>query len=378
MHENRAWNNNPLARWIAGRIGENGPVRFRDFMEWCLYHPQFGYYMKDRPVIGKDGDYYTSPSVGTIMGEMLASAFAGHWRADPKPVCRIVEWGGGPGRLAGQILDELAVRHPDLYGRAEYWIVDASPRHRRQHRALDARHAGKWRSLSPADWQAEEAPLPAGTVVFSNELLDAFPVHRVKFDGKRYLEQMVTLDDAGRFVPSWRSVSPESPLGRWLAEADLDGKLVAGQVFEVNLEAESWLAQIAGRLSDGLVVTIDYGDVEDVLLSPARMAGTLMCYRRHAAHDDPFVHPGEQDITAHVNFSALMRAGERCGLSVVSFETQREFLVRRGVLGLLAEHAEADPFHPAARRNRAIRQLLVGDRMGDVFKVLTQRKGGRA
>lgn len=377
MTSGHLWRDNPLARWIAGRIGRDGPVRFRDFMEWCLYHPEHGYYMKeDRPVIGRDGDYYTSPSVGTIMGEMLAASFAGYWRSDPKPVCRIVEWGGGTGRLAGQILDELAARHPDLYGRTEYWIVDVSPRHRREHRALDARHAGRWRSLSPDAWQADGEPMPAGTVVFSNELLDAFPVHRVKFDGRRFQEQLVATDGETGFVPVWRPVSPESGLGEWLAAADLAGKLLPGQVFEVNLEAERWLAQIAGRLADGFVVTIDYGDVEEVLLSPARMAGTLMCYRRHTAHDNPFVHPGEQDITAQVNFSALIRAGERLGLAVASFETQREFLLRNGILDRLEAHAETDPFHPVARRNRAIRQLIAGDRMGDVFKVLTQRKGG--
>jgi SAM-dependent MidA family methyltransferase len=378
MHDAEETRETPLSEWIAGKIGREGPASFRDFMDWCLYHPQYGYYMQDRPIIGKEGDFYTSASVGTLMGEMLAAEFAGRFREHRFPVCLIVEWGGGTGRLAGQVLDELAARHPDVYERTQYWIVDKNARHRRLHQSLDGHHAGKWRTMAPEAWFADGAGLPAGTVVFSNELLDAFPVHRVRFDGSRFQEQFVGLDDRGGFAPCWRDIDPGSRLGRWLAEANPAGRIRPGQLLEVNLEAEDWLLHIARRLSDGLVVTVDYGDVEDVLWSPARMAGTLMCYRKHTAHDDPFVHAGEQDITAHVNFSALMRAGEACGLVNLSFETQRDFLLRNGILGRLAEHDGTDPFHPAARRNRAIRQLIVGDRMGDVFKVLIQQKGGRA
>lgn len=377
MHSENDGRDTPLKRWLAEKIRREGDMRFRAFMEWCLYHPEHGYYMRDKPAIGKEGDYYTSSSVGTIMGEMLASEFARYWQGHPSPSCLVVEWGGGTGRLAGQVLDELAARHPDVYERTAYWIVDRSPRHRSMHRALDERHAGKWRTMAPDDWLAEIRQLPAGTVLFSNELLDAFPVHRVKFDGKAFLEQYVSWDEeTSGFRPAWRPLLPEDRLADWLKKAGLAGKLAEGQVAEVNLEAEDWLCQMADRLPDGLLVTIDYGDVEDVLFAPARMAGTLMCYRNHSAHDDPFVFVGEQDITAHVNFSALMRAGEAAGLSVASFETQRDFLLRAGVLERLQEHAGTDPFHPGARRNRAIRQLLVGDRMADVFKVLIQRKGG--
>lgn len=366
----------PLATWILDKIARDGAIRFRDYMSWCLYHPTYGYYMQNRPVIGKDGDYYTVSSIGSLMGEMVAEQCVRFWESHPSPSCLIMEWGGGTGRLAGQVLDALADAHPVWYERVAYRIIDRSPRHRALHDALDKRHAGKWRSAGPEDAMSNHGRWPEGTIVFSNELLDAFPVHRVKFDGSTFLEQMVTGAGESGFTADWRPIPRQDALSVWLDNAGLAGKLAPGQLFEVNLEAEAWLAEVAARLADGMVLTIDYGEEEEQLFSPARRDGTLMCYRKHRAHDNPFIHAGEQDITAHVNFSALMRAGEIAGLRTVSFETQRDFMLRLGIMDRLVEHAQADPFHPVVRRNRAIRQLLVGDRMGDVFKVLIQQKDG--
>lgn len=366
----------PLELWISDKIARNGAVRFRDYMAWCLYHPTYGYYMQHRPVIGKDGDYYTVSSVGSLMGDMLAEQCVRHWQNHPSPHCLIVEWGGGTGRLAGQLLDALAAEHPEWYERVVYWIIDRSPCHRDLHALLDERHAGKWRNAAPEDWQKDNPRLPAGTFVFSNELLDAFPVHRVKYDGADFLEQYVSGSGETGFTSEWRPIPREEALHAWLEEAGLKGKLQPGQQLEVNLEAEAWLADVAGRLTDGMLLTIDYGEEENKLFAPERRGGTLMCYRQHRAHDNPFLHVGEQDLTAHVNFSALMRTGEAVGLRTVSFETQRDFLLRLGIMEQLREHAVTDPFHPVVRRNRAIRQLLVGDRMGDVFKVLIQQKDG--
>lgn len=367
-----------LALLIADRIRREGAMRFRDFMELCLYHPQHGYYMRKKPVIGKEGDFYTSSSVGSLTGEMLAARFVRYWRDIRPRSFAIVEWGGGTGRLAGQILDELAANHMDVYEQVTYCIVDKSPLHRELHHMLDERHEGRWTACGPEEWLSENEPLPGGTVIFSNELLDAFPVHRVRFDGGAFLEQYVEPDGRNGFAPVWRSIREEDPLAAWLRGSGLDGRLLPGQQLEVNLEAEAWLARVAGRLDAGLLVTIDYGDTEERLYAAERYEGTLMCYRQHTAHDNPFIHVGEQDITAFVNFSALMRTGEKHGLRAVSCETQREFLLNGGILERLQEHTVSDPFHPVVRRNRAIRQLLVGDRMGDVFKVLVQQKDGRA
>lgn len=332
--------------------------------------------MRAVPKIGPDGDFYTSAHIGTLMGEMLAACFVQYWREQEElEQVVIAEWGGGTGRLAKQLLDELAAAYPDYYDKVTYHLVDTSSYHRSIQDEMLNLHAERVFRYRPEDWLSQ-AELPRHAIVFSNELLDAFPVHLIVRGKQHAFEEIhVGWDEArGQFIEQSHPLPADSPLLAMIDESPQLYKLPTGTRAEINPDALVWIDRIARIMQTGMLITIDYGELEELLYTTLRPKGTLMCYYRHQAHDNPYVHLGEQDITAHVNFSACMRTGEKAGMTTVSYETQRQFLLRNGILERLQAHTETDPFHPAVRRNRAIQQLLLGDRMGEVFKVLIQTK----
>lgn len=365
-----------LVRLIGERI-RSSPQRaisFKEYMTLCLYHDSYGYYMRDGAKIGKDGDFYTSAFVGSLMAETLAAAAARYWdsRAHAQQpsgaAYAVTEWGGGTGRLAVQLLDELASARPDLYERLTYTIVDTSPYHReRQRLEADGRHASVLRVMDEAAWRGE--PQPPGAVIIANELLDALPVHMLEHRSGAWMEVLVAAADGGDgpFAERLAPCADEWLLAyaRRYAPAPLEGQRI-----EAAPDAGRWISRVADKLRQGLVLALDYGDAAEELYAPHRMAGTLLCYRRHQAHGDPYVECGLQDITAHVNFSACIDAAEAAGFGSRRWMTQKQFLLEHGILDKLQNHTSADPFHPAARRNRAIRQLLVSDQMSELFKVL--------
>ncbi|MEF3305516.1 class I SAM-dependent methyltransferase [Paenibacillus sp. GYB003] len=346
-------------------------ISFRDYMNLCLYHVPFGYYNRPAAKVGKDGDFYTNVSVGTIMGEVLGGYMSRlAERYDPDRPIAVVEWGGGTGRLAGIVLDTIAARSPDLYERLDYVMIEISPYHRRLQREELRRHR-MVRHAEADDWLNEAGE--GAVIVFSNELLDAFPVHIVERRNGELLEWHVGRDErTDRFVPVRLPLEPGSPAAVYIEREAIVPR--EGQLVEANPGALEWIGRIGKRLSEGAVITIDYGDTADELYAAHRMRGTLLCYRNHTAHDDPFAYPGEQDMTSHVNFTALERAGREAGLTGGTLRTQRQFLLEEGVLDMLTAHDGRDPFGPEARRNRAVRQLLLGDSGAELFKVLVQTK----
>lgn len=346
----------------------NRALPFRDFMEMCLYHPRYGYYMREQPKVGKSGDFYTSASIGTVLGDMLADYYIAWAASRGGNKLTLVEWGGGDGRLAKQVLDRVAERDPGLYGRTELVMLEVSPHHRRLQRENLSQHA-RVRWLDEAAWHAE-APW-RDVYLWANELLDAFPVHRVKKMNGVLHEIGVSWDERNeRFAEVYEPLQNRSVLA-YLEEQGI--KLLEGQIAEVNVDAVRWIERLAGQLADSHVTLIDYGHESDELYAPHRMAGTLMCYRRHIAASDPYVYVGEQDITSHVDFTAARNAAQRAGFRDVKVVSQAEYLLAGGVLGWLQDHHDPDPFSPVARRNRSIRQLLLSDQMSELFKVLTMR-----
>lgn len=362
----------PLLAHVVSRIAEHPQraVRFRDFMEMCLYHPDHGYYMHDRPKLGKEGDFYTSSAIGTVLGDMLGEQIK-RWASDyPQDAeLRIVEWGGGDGSLARQVMDRLQKHGESIYERLELVMIEHSPYHCKLQRERLAPHASRVRWIDEQEWRAA-APWQQ-VFVWANELLDAFPVHRVLMRNGVLYEVWVAWDEVKeQFVEKFFPAEDEL-----IAYADTHGiRLLDGQLSEFNLAASEWIERLAGEIGEGHVTLIDYGDEASEIYAPHRMLGTLMCYRKHLAADDPYVYIGEQDITSHVDFTACRTAAERSGFRDVRVETQAEYLVRGGVLNWLQEHHDPDPFSPAARRNRAIRQLLISDQMSELFKVMTMRK----
>lgn len=356
---------------IRDRMAEtpDQALRFRDYMELCLYDPEYGYYMREQRKIGREGDFYTASQIGSVLGDIMARYIIA---LDPggDELFPVTEWGAGTGRLAAQILDDLRAEAPGLYGRIRYRIIEKSPFHRKLQQETLAGHMPLLTHGNPDGEEGEKEQEQTG-LIFSNELLDAFPVHRVRQRRAGLMELYVGWNSQeGRFEET-ELPCRDPRLGAYLEAGGV--RLLEGQTAEINLEAQEWIRARAERLGRATLLTIDYGDAACELYAPHRMNGTLMCYKNHQAYDQPYIHAGEQDITSHVDFSACIRAGEAAGLAGVLM-TQKEFLVENGIFELLQQHGGGDPFSPAAKRNRAIRQLLLSDGMSELFKVLIQRK----
>lgn len=329
-----------LEERLRRRIRENGPLSFHDFMEAALYDPESGYYNSSRSPIGPEGDFYTSSDLDPVFGFLLARKFAGlaaEAGATPESFA-IVELGGGRGLLAREILRNAPF---------PYCILERSPAMRERQRQNLQGFNVEW---------IDELPRRLTGCVFSNEFFDALPVHRVVRRGGRLREIYVNADLTE--VDGDLQVQADVPIGE-------------GEVTEIGVESEEWIERIAASLSSGYHVAIDYGYLDREYF--ARPAGTLMCYWQHQAFENPYVRIGEQDITAHVNFSRLMDAGRSAGLETLSFSTQMEFLIGLGVL----EELEALTRSRSANeilRVQAIKKLLLPGGMGERFKVLVQRK----
>jgi SAM-dependent MidA family methyltransferase len=331
----------PLVEYLRARIRNEGPISFRDFMEEALYHPDFGYYTSSRNPIGREGDFYTSSDLDPVFGRLLAQRFTAMASAlgVPPEEFTVMELGAGRGLLAREILQHQRFR---------YFILERSAAMRqRQGRILEG---------FSVEWLDD---LPSGLTgcIFSNEFFDALPVRRVVRRNGLLREIYVTEE--------FKEV--EGPL-----QQSLELPLAEGQLADVSPDSTLWIQRIAESLSRGYHVAIDYGYEDREFY--ARPRGTLMCYWKHQAVEDPYLRIGEQDITAHVNFSELMRSGAAVGLNTEEFRTQMDFLIGLGILsdiqGLANERSVA-----ALNRLIAIKKLILPDAMGERYKVLIQRKG---
>ena len=348
---------------IRQRIRDSGPITFAEFMEMALYGPG-GYYAQGEPVGGRGADYYTSPAAHPLFGALLALQLEQMWRLLGAPDdFAVVEPGAGDGRLAHDILAFAALLAPDFAAAVAYTAVDRSPR-----------PAGA--ASSPVRWRTGPEPGPermTGCVV-SNELFDAFPVHRLKRVDGRLREAYVDLAD-GRLVELL--AEPSTPRLAALLEAE---GVVLGDCWraEVSLAAADWMEAMASRLTRGYVVTVDYGDLAEELYSERRRRGTLMSYHEHTPQEEPLERVGRQDITAHVDFTALIEGGKRGGLQPVVLMTQAELLRNLGA-GLFTEALAALHLpQPQYQANAlAMRALLRPEGLGG-FRVLVQAKGAPA
>lgn len=360
---------NRLAEMIMERIRREGPITFSAFMELALYHPEYGYYTSDRRKIGRAGDFYTSPTVSPFFAEMLAVRLREMWQRLGRPAPFVVaEYGAGTGTLARDFLG-VAERDGEFWEAITYLIVEVSPGLCKiQEALLGGVRPGK------VAWAGEHLTagvIPDGCVIV-NELVDAFPVHRLWWTVDGRPEEIYVDCRAGHLVEMIGPLSTPA-LADYLAEMEVSG--IPGQIIEVNLAALDWLAEVAAALGSGFVVTIDYGGLTAEVHHPARSGGTLRCFYRHTLNTDPYRHIGAQDITASVDFSALMRRGERYGLHVESYQTQAEFLVRSGILERLRgkDDYRYDPQH--YNTVLAVKKLILPEGMGSAFKVLVQSKG---
>lgn len=362
-----ATENAALVELIRRRIEAEGAVTFHDFMETALYHPHHGYYATRQPM-GREGDYLTSPEVNPIFGALVAKQIGQFWELMGRPEhLDVVEQGGGTGLLARDVLRWASNRAPDLLEAVRYRLVEISPvLQRRQEETL----AGLTLPPGRVEW-LRDLPQEIEGCLLSNELIDSFPVHRVVNQDGQLLEVYVSYRD-GRFE-ELAGVASTDRLPEYFA--DLGFWPGDGCVAEVNLHAVEWMAEAARALRRGFVLTFDYGYPAEELYAPWRRDGTLLCFYRHNASQDPYARVGKQDITAHVDFTTLMRTGESNGLEVAGFSTQARFLANLGIGAGVDAVAKDSPgaLEEYYARRRAVQDLIDPAGLGRI-RVLAQRR----
>jgi SAM-dependent MidA family methyltransferase len=348
---------------IAGRIHREGPISFEQFMQMALYYPERGYYTSPRTIIGRDGDFYTSSHLHPIFGALLGRQVEEcRERLGCPDDFTIVEMGAGMGHFANDLLHSL--KDKPFFSSLRYIIIEPNPyvatRQRELLKAFSDRVA----------WGVDLASLePFRGCIVSNELLDAFPVRLVTM-GDRLSEILVGVDGEGRFHEGTAECDDDIQGYFVMSGIQPETVMAAGYRTEVNLAVRNWLQSAAGRLIEGFVITIDYGYPAPDYYHPEHMTGTLLCYHRHQVSEDPYEHVGEQDITAHVNFSAVSRWGEGFGLRTLGYCNQGLYLAALGLDEVLSAHPVADYFEMAR-----IKTLIMPGGMGDTHKVLIQYKG---
>ncbi len=357
-----------LAQLIRREIESQGPITVARFMELALYHPGLGYYEQQEPQTGRAGDFYTNVSVGPVFGELLAfrmsQLLSTLGTAGSTPL-HWVEAGAHDGRLAADILAFLNARESALAARLVYWLLEPSSR-RRDQQAERLRAFG-----SQVCWARDWSELPPVCgVIFSNELLDAMPVHRLVWDAPgqvwREIGVGVTGDQLALMTLPGEAtaLAPDMP-------PELRRVLPDGYTVEVTPAACAWWRRAAQALARGWLLTVDYGDAPGERHLPERTGGTLRAFRRHQATRDVLAEPGRRDLTAHVDFGAIQAAGESSGLRTVLFVSQERFL------GSVLRDVEAVPgrFPPwTAPRLRQCRTLLHPGQLGASFRVLVQER----
>lgn len=346
-------------------------IPYHQFMELALYHPEWGYYSRNHVKLGKRGDFYTNAHVGDVYGNVLTQAFlkaVRKWQTDSNSkgsAWQLVEMGAGDGRLMEQVIQSL-VGLGISPNEVQIGIVETSEDHQRVQRE-------RLQPISPypIQWakQLEEITPSEYTIFYSNELVDAFPVHLVEWTNQKWQEIYVKEVD-GQWVEQIGSCS-SSELVEALQQLPVPSR--DGQRIEMNLQARKWLKSVSTWMKAGTIFTIDYGGRTDELYSEFRYQGTIRGFRQHQLVSYLAEPVGEVDLTAHVNFDLLEQWGLKYGLNKVSNQSQAEFLLEHGILERMPAPSR-DPFSTSEKVRRAIQQLIHPQWMGEVFRVLVQQK----
>ncbi len=349
-----------------------GLLPFHQFMQLALYHPRHGYYMTQRPRLGRSGDFVTAPEMTSLFGELLTLQWIEIWQqmGQPSPF-QVVEAGAGSGRLAVDIL-RTARRFPPFQAALDYTILEISPDFQATQRQTLAEAGFPADCIHWCHTLDELGEEGVEGVLFSNDFLDAFPVHWLEMtpDGLRALG--VAREEGGltaRLMPLSPPLAPDhfSRLGLTVP---------VGMRTEVGLAACDWMAQAARRLKRGVILSIDYGYTqEEYYSSDALPQGTLTGFYQHQQMADPLHHPGEMDLTSHVDFTAVARTGVANGLTTLGYTTQAWFLMGLGILQRLESASRGQTAEDHQRLRQVVSRLIMPQGMGDRFKVLAQGKG---
>ena len=353
-----------LRQRIAGEIARNGPIPFSRYMELCLYEPELGYYSRAREQFGKAGDFYTSSDVHAVFGRLLARQFEEMWRALDSPArMDLIELGPGRGLFARDVLDWSAKQFPEFSRALHYALVEQSSHLRTKLQECLQEHIAGGRCEIFDSLESSASRASDNIIIFANEFFDALPVDvinqrgavRVGYENGRFTETFVAPSAAENEFLDRYSVRPEE-----------------GEHVEVSLASLGWMERIAGVFEHprGFLIFIDYGYAREEQLA-GRHRDTVMSYRQHTAGTSPYEAPGEQDITAHVNFTALQARAVERGLEPLALLTQSQFLI-----GIGEETQFADAFQdcklPQEQTKVALqlKHLISPSGMGETFQVL--------
>ena len=359
---------NLLRQKIAQEIHERGPIPFSRYMELCLYHPELGYYSRDAEQFGKAGDFYTSSDVHAVFGRLLARQFEEMWRALGSPgYIDLLELGPGRGLFAQDVLDWSEQKFPDFFRALRYILVESSPALRDRIKETLGHHIESGKAEVVALHPFHEGPaFNTPTIIFANEFFDALPVEILSAKGSLRIDK-----GDGRFIESWTRPSPEELefLDRHSFHPEADERL------EVPLAAQQFMDRIAVSIQRGFLLAIDYGYTREEQLA-GRHRGTLKALREHSISANPYEAPGEQDITADVNFTALAAAAEKHGMRTQKLITQSQFLMGIGEANQFADAFEECRL-PQERAKVALqlKHLVTPAGVGESFQVLIASKG---
>ncbi|MCX8084405.1 MAG: SAM-dependent methyltransferase [Calditerrivibrio sp.] len=345
-----------LKNIIIERIQQSGKITFAEFMDYALYYPKLGYYQKENP-FGVTGSFYTSVNASEKFGFCLAKSFC-NMIEQFNLSCHICEMGAGSGMLANDILNYYQEINPTFYREIKYTIIEKSDY------LISTQKQTLQKHINKVSWETFDNFNNFNGIFFSNELVDAFPVHRIIRINDQTKEIFVIFDgDRFQFYPDTFS-TPK--LDEYMKKLNI--KLIDKQIADINLQSTEWISSLASKLKKGFIITIDYGWTSDKLYAPFRMDGTVTCYFKHTQNNDFFDRIGEQDITAFVDFSALTKYGQDSGLTFVNLLPQSLYLVQAGILEFISK-AQTD------LERVSIKSLIIPEGgFGTNFHVLIQSK----
>jgi SAM-dependent MidA family methyltransferase len=358
-----------LTQKIRQHLQRAGEMRFSEYMQRTLYTPGLGYYASGLPKIGATGDFITAPEVSPLFSQCLANQ-SQQVLERMEGEKHILEFGAGRGVMAKDILRHF---QQNDWALDRYFIIELSA-------DLQARQKTLLEEALPPEWFAKISWLdrlperPINGVVLANEVLDAMPFERLFFEPEEVSLAYVSFnEEKQKFEWDYRPITDAKLRKQANALIPYIGKLShLGYKTEINLHIQPWLKSLEKMLNQGAVLLIDYGYVRQEYYQPARTMGTLRCHYQHRAHSDPFFYPGLQDITAHVDFTAVAEAGFDAGFKVAGFTTQAHFLMGSGLLQANPS-ADADVTEQL-KFAQQVKTLTLPDEMGETFKVIALTK----
>lgn len=354
---NRCSINMQLSSLLYKYLQKYGEIPFVEFMQFALYHPEAGYYSAHLPKFGAAGDFITAPELSPLFGQTLANQCQQLIPQLPQPI--LFEFGAGSGRLCVDILKRLQQLNclPDAY-----YILEVSGTLQARQKALIEQELGPL--AQRVKWLKEWPKDPFNGIIIANEVLDAMPVHRFLHTEQGFLESYIMLNNNNELIERFKPML-NSRLKQYLDKTLTT--LPCPYQSEVNLFIESWIEHIAGMLNKGVILLIDYGFPRHEYYHPDRDQGTLMCHYQHRAHTQFLSYLGEQDITAHVDFTHVAEAAHAVALHVAGYTNQAAFLLANDLLGLMEDITDE---RERMRAANAVKTLTLPSEMGELFKVM--------